>query len=416
MGSSNTDGTREELLKAAAELKAAIDEFVAADVSDGDVQFDQLRKANIMDATHRIQLLVKDPADVWMDQVNAITGITVKRLFSEWGAFDAIPDEGSIPYSELAKAVDTEEALLVRVGGVLTSSGFLEAVGTNEVAHTRLSRIFTHNDRRGNLFNVGWDNCIVPYAAMPKYFESYGRNEPKTSNHTPHSVAYGQPELDFYQILERDPKRLASWVPGMAAVEERMPISGVYDFGWVVDLAKQDGDKAQQRPLFVDVGGGKGQAIKAIRAEFPGLPAERCVLQDRVEVIDAANALGEPELRGVSKMAIDFFKDQPLKGALIYWIRRCLHNHPDDVCIPILKNLIEAAADDSRILIMEDILDTPPSTMAAIMDVMMMSLGGKQRTLKMWEKMLAAIGLKINSISHAKGPWKSLAVIECVKV
>jgi len=95
-----------------------------------------------------------------------------------------------------------------------------------------------------------------------------------------------------------------------------MPIAGIYDFGWVVALAESD--LSSDRPVFVDVGGGKGQAIKAITKEFPGLPTHRCVLQDRPEVIKSVEALAEPEIKTVQKMAIDFHKEQPVKGMLSY--------------------------------------------------------------------------------------------------
>lgn len=91
-----------------------------------------------------------------------------------------------------------------------------------------------------------------------------------------------------------------------------MPISGIYDFSWLVAEAEKDPNS--DRSLLVDVGGGKGQALKAIHAEFPGLPLRRCVLQDRLEVIEAGLALNEPELSAVQRMGIDFLQEQPVKG------------------------------------------------------------------------------------------------------
>ncbi|KAK3386663.1 hypothetical protein B0H63DRAFT_558313 [Podospora didyma] len=90
----------------------------------------------------------------------------------------------------------------------------------------------------------------------------------------------------------------------------------------------------------------------------------------------------------------NFFKDQPLKDSSLPAQSPGRRVHPHH------QESHQAAADDSRILIMEDVLDTPPSTMAAIVDFMMMGLGGKQCTLAMWEKMLATVGPKINSISR----------------
>lgn len=91
-----------------------------------------------------------------------------------------------------------------------------------------------------------------------------------------------------------------------------MPISGIYDFSWLVSEAEKD--PTSDRPLLVDVGGGKGQALKAIHAEFPKLPLHRCVLQDRPEVIEAGLALNEPELSAIQRMGSDFLKEQPVKG------------------------------------------------------------------------------------------------------
>jgi len=72
-------------------------------------------------------------------------------------------------------------------------------------------------------------------------------------------------------------------------------------------------------------------------------------------------------------------------------------------------------AADSKILISEDVMDNPPHFIAAFMDFMMFTIGGKQRTLETWERIIAEAGLKISSISSGKGPWRTMSVIECTK-
>jgi hypothetical protein len=78
--------------------------------------------------------------------------------------------------------------------------------------------------------------------------------------------------------------------------------------------------------------------------------------------------------------------------------------------------LAGAMAPDTKILISEDVKDNPPHPIAAFMDFMMFTIGGKQRTLDNWEKILSEAELKILSISYGKGPWRTMAVIECTKV
>jgi len=67
-------------------------------------------------------------------------------------------------------------------------------------------------------------------------------------------------------------------------------------FGWLVEKAGRD---EGERAVFVDVGGGKGHAIVAIREEFPGLPVGRFVLEDRPETIEAVEREGVKGLEGV---------------------------------------------------------------------------------------------------------------------
>jgi len=144
----------------------------------------------------------------------------------------------------------------------------------------------------------------------------------------PSTFAYGHPEMSYYELLERDPERMRRFMRGMAPIEERMPIAGIYDFSWAVAAA--EADPASERPLFVDVGGGRGHAIKAIRTEFPALPIARFVLQDRKEVIEAGKALDDPDLRGIQRMVIDFHESQPLQGlsitdTIMSWSAMCSH-------------------------------------------------------------------------------------------
>lgn len=96
-------------------------------------------------------------------------------------------------------------------------------------------------------------------------------------------------------------------------------------------------------------------------------------------------------------------------------MRRCFHNYSDEVSKNMLRIIVDAMAEDSRLLIQEDVLDNPPHQWAAYLDFMMLGFGGKQRTLKNWEQLVGSVGLRIASVTRGEGPWKSLSVIEAVK-
>lgn len=155
-----------------------------------------------------------------------------------------------------------------------------------------------------------WDNAMTSFFHLEDYFAKYGRKEPQAMNHIPSTFARGCPERSFFEYLPSDPAYFHRFTVGMDMIERDTPASGIYDFSWLVGKASQE----PERPVFVDVGGGRGQAILAIHQEFPELPIERFVLQDRQETIDAVVAKEHPLLQKVQKVGIDFHRDQPVKG------------------------------------------------------------------------------------------------------
>ncbi|KAF5485197.1 Methyltransferase fsa4 [Colletotrichum siamense] len=405
------DQVRAEATAAADEVTAALQTFLKEPGTAGS-DLDKGQRRRIVDAAQKLISAVKDPGDEWFDATAQVAQMGANRLFWEWKAYDHIPPEGSISHAELAKKVEAEESLIRRIGGVLTSMGILEQVGDDAVAHTKRSRIYVDGQPAGQIVGMAWENGMVPYVQMPAYFEKYGRKEPQTLNHVPGTFAYGVPEYGWYEMLQHDPPRMQRFLRAMGPIEEKMPISGIYDFTWVVDYAKAN---PTDRAVFVDVGAGRGQSIKAIHKENPELPLDRCVLQDRPEVVEAVKQLDDADMRLVRKQVIDFHKEQPEKGALTYWIRRCLHNYGDELAVNMLRLIADAMAADSRLLIQEDVMGNPPHYTSTMLDFMMLTFGGKQRTLECWTDVLGRAGLEIRSVAKGQGPWRHLAVIECVK-
>ncbi|ETN38171.1 uncharacterized protein HMPREF1541_06202 [Cyphellophora europaea CBS 101466] len=301
------------------------------------------------------------------------------RMFMKIRAFDKIPLEGTISYKDLAASLGAEEALI----------SFLNQSGEDHVAHSRHSKLYVYGNPQGVFFQIMFDEAMVPWVHWGDYFDTYGLKEPKMGNHVPHSFAWGHADLNFWQVISKSPQRLVDFNQSMNTLDEVLPVTGMYDFGWI---AKAEGP--EDRPLIVDVGGGKGQALKRIMAAFPEIPSKRMVLQDREdviqEVIDAHEA-----------------------GALVYYIRRCMHDWHDENDRTILAHLAEAAAPDSKVLITEQIMPNPPTALNAWTDLCMMNLGGKERTEKMFGELVASAGLKV--IGVHKSLATDVAVIECVK-
>lgn len=100
-------------------------------------------------------------------------------------------------------------------------------------------------------------------------------------------------------------------------------------------------------------------------------------------------------------------------GALVYYMRRCLHDYSDEECAKILQHISSAMVADSRLLVVETLLGDQPSALQAAMDLAMMTISGKERTLANFEDITGRAGLKITKVSQNPG---GTAVIECALV
>lgn len=243
----------------------------------------------------------------------------VLKTFIDHHIFEAIPSEGSISVSELSDKVHGEYSLLKRFSNFLVAAKVLQAPSPDHLAHTPLSAMF--QDYRATMFySHFFEYFLVSAARWPSFFAENGLAEPASASRNPFGLAAGAPDKSLYEILETTPDKAEAFNRTMAISLDAMPITGMYDFGWVAEYAfahstaGQGGRCSGSRPLIVDVAGGMGQALKAILQENRMIPAQRCVLQDRPAVIEKAVEEGDSALEKVEKVGVSFLEEQPVKG------------------------------------------------------------------------------------------------------
>ena len=109
--------------------------------------------------------------------------------------------------------------------------------------------------------------------------------------------------------------------------------------------------------VIVDVGGSQGSLGAAVVRAFPSL---RCIVQDQPDVVKAGQRNLPLELESrVTFMKHDFFEEQPIKAANVYLLRWILHDWSDKYAIQILKALVPALTQDSKVVICEHVLPEP---------------------------------------------------------
>lgn len=113
--------------------------------------------------------------------------------------------------------------------------------------------------------------------------------------------------------------------------------------------------------LCVDVGGSHGAVSIELARRVANL---RCIVQDLPKVAAEGEALLPSDLsERVKFMDHDFFSEQPVKGANVYFFRLIFHDWSDYYCVQILRALTPALEDGARIII-SDFMMPPPGAVS----------------------------------------------------
>jgi hypothetical protein len=271
---------------------------------------------------------------------------------------------------------------------------------------------------------------------MPKYFDTFGLKEPTDRLNTAFVFARGGLGKTVWEVTNSDSESMETFMLAMDGMESNWPTLGSYSLDWIVPKVAE----FPERPLVVDVGGGKGHCLKIMCNVTPGLPMSRCILEDLPAVLDGAKKMGDAQLSAAQFVPVDFHAEQPVKGeslyppsvhnssqhvfvmrayaltrpagALVYFMRRCLHDYGDKDCVEMLQHLADAMAADSKLLIVEQVMNNPPDALGAAADILMAAIGGKERTLENWQEVIGEAGLRIQGVFRNPGVG---ALLECIK-
>ncbi|KUI57275.1 Demethylsterigmatocystin 6-O-methyltransferase [Cytospora mali] len=348
---------------------------------------------------------VQGPMGALLDLMGSLCKTTALRCLLGLGVFTTLPPDGTPMTADALLSRlpvrDVEKALLIRLlrNATAPGAGPLVEVDEETYAQTGASSVLGVPGLAA-MFRQIFDESYPALVMMPEFFRA---------SDCPYTFAHRTGGLEMWKHIARFPERQANCNVAMKAQGfEGVWAVGLYPFlERVAGLARGGEDV----PLVVDVGGGAGYTSRRIRELCAGVKGA-VVLQDLEKVLADAE-----DVDGVVKMAHDFFAEQPVKGAPIYYLRRILHDWSDDACVTILHHL--AAAMDralpSRVVIAEQILPTRGvSNQSAFVDMFMMTFTGMERTERQWGELLARAGLRIEKVYTT--PGTPFGAIEAVLV
>ena len=114
----------------------------------------------------------------------------------------------------------------------------------------------------------------------------------------------------------------------------------------------------------VDMGGSHGDVMIAVAQTFPYL---HCIVQDLSSTVESSPQPPANLENRVSFMVHDFFTEQPIKRAAVYYFRWIFHNWSDAYCLKILRNLIPAL-EQGALIVINDVCLPEPNTLPVMME------------------------------------------------
>ncbi|KAL2395212.1 O-methyltransferase gsfC [Exophiala dermatitidis] len=358
----------------------------AATYDPGKAAHDFVGRTKIISQARELIDSLTDPDDLPLVHIGQAMELVALRSLMHMGVFAQIPSQGSISLSSLSQATKAEESLLERLLRILVCVGFVRQLENGEYAHTRLSRTYAAMPGPGMYFQFIYDEAGFVLSNFHRYLQEKGYKEPDDQRYSPYTWRAGQEGKTVWEVMAQQPERLQAFQAGIAASSTGIPLTRFYDFS---KLKTED-----DRPVLVDIGGGNGQSILRIMEAHPDIPANRFILQELKEPAEVAKGVLP---QGVVIMEHDFFGPQPVKGAKAYMLRRVLHDYSDAVCIDILKQIVPAMASDSVVLIADFVFpdaSSPADLPIAAIDLVVMNMGGKERSEQGFKKILQAAGLE----------------------
>jgi hypothetical protein len=138
--------------------------------------------------------------------------------------------------------------------------------------------------------------------------------------------------------------------------------------------------------VVADVGGGRGHLVRAIVDSHPSITG---VLFDQPHVVAQVKGSERLKTQGGS-----FFTDT-LPAADLYVLMEVIHDWDDDHARQILSQVRASASPGARVLLVERLIpDSDEPSFPRTLDLWMLTISGKQRSLDEYAALLAATGFK----------------------
>ncbi|KAJ2990350.1 hypothetical protein NUW58_g2996 [Xylaria curta] len=358
--------------------------------------FSEEARVKALEAAHGIIHALEKPEDGLIKFAYSPAIWMAIRVCVQLNVFNIIEQNETISAAEIAKTANADETLIRRLLRVLTAAGYVAEKGDGLYGPTHWTMHISSRLAQG----------MIKFMYAANWLQQTGYQNPADPQHGMFQAA-NQTDLPTFQWLTV-PKNQEIWDNANTFFEGDRGSRPSW-LSWFPAKEKLFPEGHQQETwLLVDVAGGRGHDLLEFLAKYPDEPGP-FVLQDQAPVLDSALSL-PPK---VQKQPFDLFKDPPVQGARIYFMKFILHDYNDGECLQILQNVKASMIKGYSYLVINDFVlpDTKCGLLQSQWDLMMMVLlSSMERTETQWRTLLESAGLSIEGMYSPPGDGQGIIV------
>ncbi|KAI9674802.1 MAG: hypothetical protein M1817_001706 [Caeruleum heppii] len=361
--------------------------------SDTDIQ--KVRR-ELIEASRCVTALAQGPREILSFYAFAYHDLSSLGTILKFRIAELVPLDGSISFAELAKKAGLLEDKLVRILRYAFTNYIFTESPEGHVSHSAISATLARDPKFATFLQLVVVDLFPPASRLVESLVQHPFSERPTE--TAMNIAFDTKDV-FFSWLKEDIARQERFNIGMAG------FSDGGDRPQNVDVAAYPWQDLPKGSTVVDVAGGSGHVSLAIAKAHAGL---RLVVEDSKAVVETSEAdFTRSDQSGlqseVSFRAHDFFREQPVKGADVYFFRQIMHDWPTHEAVMILRQLLPALKVGARVLISEYVVP-PPGVLTGLedkmirqMDMQMMAIfNAKERTAKEYKDLFAAASPRLH--------------------
>lgn len=296
--------------------------------------------------------------------------------------------DGPLPAAEIAGRVGAHPEATYRLLRMLASYGIFAERGDGSFELTPMAEAL----RAGAPQSM---RRIALLMGHPVHWEDW--------SHLTESVQTGEPSLPKYrgmsawEFFGANPEYGAVFGQGMTNLSEleTEPVVAAYDFS--------------RFGTIVDVGGGRGTLLAAVLQQAPG---SRGVLYSPSSREDAEQELAAYGVADRCTIEEGTLFDPVPAGADAYLLKHVVHDWPEPQALEMLRNVRKSVSPDSRILLMEFVLDgdlNEPHSGKLVDLWLLLLVGGRERTAQQYRELFAEAGFELTGITPTSS---ALSIVE----